>query len=68
MTRNTVAVPIDRLRLPEFVEYDGRVYRAWTVIPLVKPGGVVLDATDSNDQRHALLYACADAMVLKVVG
>jgi hypothetical protein len=68
MTHNTVAVPIERLQLPAFVEYDGRIYRAWHKLPLVKPGGVVLDATDTNLVRHALLYACEDAMVLKVVG
>lgn len=68
MTHNTVEIPIERLQLPAFVEYHGRVYRAWSMVPLVKPGGVVLVATDTDQVRHGLLYACADATVLKVVG
>ncbi len=68
MTHNTVEIPIERLQLPSFVEYHGRIYRAWHRLPIVAPGGYVLDATDTNLNRHALLYACADATVLKVVG
>lgn len=68
MTHNTIEVPIERLALPSFVEYHGRVYRAHNRLPLVKPGGFVLDATDTSQKRHALLYAAADAIVLKVVG
>jgi hypothetical protein len=68
MTHNTVQVPIERLQLPAFVEYHGKVYRAWHRLPLVKPGGFVLDATDTHLNRHALLYASEGAIVLKVVG
>lgn len=68
MTHNTVEVPMGRLKLPEFVEYHGVVYRAWKVLPVVKPGGFALQATDSAQNPVALLYMHANPIVLKVVG
>jgi hypothetical protein len=67
MTHNTVEMPAERLRLPQFVEYRGRVYRAWTRLPVAELSGFVLTAEDTSGQRHALIYANDGSTVLVVV-
>jgi hypothetical protein len=67
MNRNVVEMPAERLRLPQFVEYHGRVYRAWTRLPAAELSGFVLTAEDTNGQKRALIYANPGATVLVVV-
>lgn len=68
MSRNLVEMPASRLRLPQFVEYRGRVYRAWNKLPVAELSGFVLTAEDTDGQRHALMYSNADSTVLVVTG
>lgn len=68
MNRNLVEMPADRLRLPQFVQYGDRVYRAWSRMPAAELPGFVLTAEDTSGNRHALIYSNRDATVLVVVG
>jgi len=68
MTHNSVTVPLHRLKLPAFVEYDGAIYRAWKQRPVVKPGGTSLDATDTSGRQFSLYFANENATVEMVVG
>lgn len=67
-THNLREMPVARLRLPQYVQHGGRIYRAWNVLPVAQLPGFVLDARDSNGVRTALMYATADATVQVVIG